>query len=103
MAVYGWDRDKIYEMASSLQEEAENILKQKEKLLSCRKRVEASYQGAAAEEFLKNLDADIIEAGQLYADMRIQVELLKRISNEVYGPCEEQLAQKVRQLQELIR
>lgn len=103
MAVYAWNREEISEIARCLEKEAKKIVEQKGKLESYRKEVEANFQGDAAITFLTNMDADIAEASSVAESIQKQADLLRKISNEIYKNCEEELRQKLRVVQDYIR
>lgn len=99
MAVYAWNKENLRDVAECLDKESDKLQEQKRNLESYRQVVETNYQGDAAIEFLKNLDADIVEAEKISTKMQDEARLLRKISIEVYQNCEDELERKVRVLQ----
>lgn len=92
---YKWDTEDILTAAGRLEQQKEDLDKQRESLEKYKGYAAGGFQGDAGTQFQENLETDIRNM-KLVADMLAQqAERLRSAANNHYTPCEDNIRAKI--------
>ncbi|MEF9916839.1 MAG: hypothetical protein RSD97_08180 [Lachnospiraceae bacterium] len=100
---FKWDLDGLNASLEQLKKEKENLEANRQFLKTLKSEVMQNWQGATGTVYLASLNVDMENFEIILKGLEKKIEILHKISTQIYRECEEQVNKKVDKMTVQIR